>query len=429
MKPLKNWLIKISKSIDTFCNKIFDLFMTYFRRYYLILVFAVIFVLSFLVRWVFIRYLSGDMYGALLPWFNFLKQNGGFKAMGSYPWTPQVISKPGDYPVAYINILALLSYLPLDGIVSIKLSSILFDYILAFGVIKLIRLWNKNHYFSLISFIVLVFFPTSILNSGLWGQADQMYVALVVWTLYFLIREKHGWAMVLLGFAIAIKLQTTFFLPVLVFLWLNKAFKLRSLIILFAAIFVTFIPSYIAGAPFNMPFDMYKLQITGLYKNANYGAGSIYAFFEFSGLKGGINAGAGIIGAFTAIGVAILVLFHYKVPATPKNTIYVAVLFSLLSPFVLPHMHERYFYMADAFVILYVLVYKRKYWLGLLMSFSSVLAYTHFLMGGYIFKFLDQDSVRLAALINLFLIIYLIYEAPKVLEKIENENNLNPRLN
>lgn len=131
--------------------------------------------------------------------------------MGSYPWTPQVISKPGDYPVAYINILALLSYLPLDGIVSIKLSSILFDYILAFGVIKLIRLWNKNHYFSLISFIVLVFFPTSILNSGLWGQADQMYVALVVWTLYFLIREKHGWAMVLLGFAIAIKLQTTFF--------------------------------------------------------------------------------------------------------------------------------------------------------------------------------------------------------------------------
>ena len=53
------------------------------------------------------------------------------------------------------------------------------------------------------------------------------------------------------------------------------------------------------------------------------------------------------------------------------------------------------------------------------MSFSSVLTYSHFLMGGYIFKFLDQDSVRLAASINLFLIIYLIYEAPKILEKYE----------
>lgn len=425
MRRFKERLTIIPQKIDAYSNTAFDGFMNFFRKYYLILVFAAIFALSFLVRWVFIPYLSGDMYGALLPWFNFLKQNGGFKALGTYPWSPSVISKPGDYPVAYINILALLSYLPLDGIMSIKLSSMLFDYILAFGIIKIIRLWNKNNYFSLVSFIVLVFFPTSILNSALWGQADQMYVGLVVWTLYFLIRKKHGWAMLLLGLAIAIKLQTTFFLPVLVFLWLNKEFKLRSLIILFAAIFLTFIPSYIAGAPFKMPFDMYKLQVTGLYKNANYGAGSIYAFFEFSSLKEGINKGAGVLVAFTAIGVALLVLFHHKIPATPKNTIYVSVLFSLLSPFVLPHMHERYFYMADAFVILYVLIYKRKYWLALLMSFSSVLAYTHFLMGGYIFKFLGQDSVRLAALINLFLIIYLVYEAPKVLEKKENEKEIN----
>ncbi len=428
MNYLKELFTLVTTKIEHFCNTVFDGFMTLFRKYYLILVFAVILLLSFFVRWIFIPYLSGDMYGALLPWFNFLKQNGGFKAMGTYPWDASLISKPGDYPVAYINILALLSYLPLDGIMSIKLSSILFDYILAFGVIKLIRLWNKNNFFSLISFIVLVFFPTSILNSALWGQADQMYVALVVWTLYFLIQKKHGWAMLLLGFAIAIKLQSTFFLPVLVFLWLNKEFKLRSLLILFAAIFLTFIPSYLAGARFAMPFEMYKLQVTGLYKNANYGAGSIYAFFEFSGLKDGINDGAGMIVAFTAIGVALLALFHYKVPATPKNTIYVAVLFSLLSPFVLPHMHERYFYMADAFVILYVLIYKRKYWLGLLMSFSSVLAYTHFLMGGYIFKFLGQDSVRLAALINLFIIIYLVYDAPKVLEKTAIEEEINPSL-
>lgn len=425
MRRFKERLTIIPQKIDAYSNTAFDGFMNFFRKYYLILVFVAIFALSFLVRWIFIPYLSGDMYGALLPWFNFLKQNGGFKALGTYPWSPSVISKPGDYPVAYINILALLSYLPLDGIMSIKLSSMLFDYILAFGIIKIIRLWNKNNYFSLVSFIVLVFFPTSILNSALWGQADQMYVGLVVWTLYFLIRKKHGWAMLLLGLAIAIKLQTTFFLPVLVFLWLNKEFKLRSLIILFAAIFLTFIPSYIAGAPFKMPFDMYKLQVTGLYKNANYGAGSIYAFFEFSSLKEGINKGAGVLVAFTAIGVALLVLFHHKIPATPKNTIYVSVFFSLLSPFVLPHMHERYFYMADAFVILYVLIYKRKYWLALLMSFSSVLAYTHFLMGGYIFKFLGQDSVRLAALINLFLIIYLVCEAPKVLEKKENEKEIN----
>lgn len=51
------------------------------------------------------------------------------------------------------------------------------------------------------------------------------------------------------------------------------------------------------------------------------------------------------------------------------------------------------------------------------MSFSSVLTYTHFLTGQYIFKFLDKDCVRLAALINLGLMIALIIDAKNVLEK------------
>lgn len=51
------------------------------------------------------------------------------------------------------------------------------------------------------------------------------------------------------------------------------------------------------------------------------------------------------------------------------------------------------------------------------MSFSSVLTYTHFLTGQYIFKFLDKDCVRLSALINLGLIIALIIDAKSVLEK------------
>lgn len=419
MKTLKNIFLSIIHAIDTFCEKVYDGFMKFFRRFYLWIVLLVIVVVSFLVRWSFKDYLSGDMYYSLLTWFNYLKGNGGFTALATYPWNEMGLIKAGDYPVAYINILALLSYLPMEGIHSIKLTSILFDYLLAIGALLLIRTFNKNNFFSLISFTILIFFPTSVLNSSLWGQCDQMYVALVVWTLYLLIKNKQGVAMLFLGIALALKLQTSFFLPVLVFMWLNKRFKIRYVLVLALAFFATFLPSYIAGAPFRMPFDMYKLQLTGLYKGQNYGAGSIYAFFEFSKLRDGINAGAGILFAFIAIGVTLLYLFHYKVPATNKNLVYVSVLFSLISPFVLPHMHERYFYMADAFLIIYVLVYKRKYAFAALMSFSSVLAYTHFLMGDYIFKFLGQDSVRLAAGINLALIIALILEAPKVLEKEE----------
>ena len=74
--------------------------------------------------------------------------------------------------------------------------------------------------------------------------------------------------------------------------------------------------------------------------------------------------------------------------------------------------------MADIFILLYVIVFKRKYYLAALMIFSSFNNYTHFLTGEYIFKFLGQDSVRLSALINFFIIISLIKDF-----KIIKQNN------
>lgn len=408
---------RMNQSIERFTNFLYTHFMTFFRKHYLWLVFAVILVLSFIVRYAFLPFLSGDMGNFLSPWFEYLRANGGFKAMGTYPWDTTVISQPGDYPVGYFNLLALLSYLPGDGVTLIKLSSIFFDYVLAFAALGIIRTFSKNKFLQLIAFTCLVFFPTSILNSAVWGQADQLYVSLIVLTILLLVKKKPLWAMIPLGLALSVKIQTTFFLPVLVFMWLNKKFKLRYFLLAFLVTFMTFVPSYLAGAPFNMPFSMYVNQVTSMYRNANYGSGSLYAFFEMGVFKDGINAGADLALATTLIGITLLFLFHYKVPATSKNIVYVATLFSLVSPFVLPHMHERYFYFADVMLIIYVFVYRRKYFFAFLMSFSSLLTYTHFLSGQYIFKFLGTDSVRLAALINLALIVLVAIDGRHVLLK------------
>lgn len=407
----------VLQKVDCFLERVNDGFLKFFRKHYIWIVFFVIFVGSLVVRIAFFPFISGDMRHALLTWFNYLKSNGGFKALRTYPWDTSVITKPGDYPVAYINLLALLSYLPGEGVNLIKSSSIIFDYVLAFGALFIVREFNKNKFLSLITFTVFVFFPTSVLNSSIWGQADQMYAALIVWSLWLLFKDKPRLATVPLGFALAVKLQAVFFIPVLIFMWLAKRFKLRHLLYLPLVMFMTFLPSYLAGAPFKMPFEMYNEQINTLYRNANYGAGSVYAFFEMWQFRDGINNYAGVVSAFIVVGVTLLFLYHYEIPATNKNLVFVTTLFALVVPFVLPHMHERYFYLADAFVILYVIVYRRKYVLAVLMSFSSVLAYTHFLTGEYIFKFLNTDSVRLAALLNLAIIITLIYDAGKVLEK------------
>ncbi len=172
-----------------------------------------------------------------------------------------------------------------------------------------------------------------------------------------------------------------------------------------------------------MPFKAYINQM-GLYMNANYGAGSIYAFLEMTSLKDCFNKGFNIILALMLVLIMMFVIYYKKIAATPKNIIYVASLFALLCPFVLPHMHERYFFMADMLILIYVFVYQKQYYLAALMIFSSFNNYTHFLTGEYIFKFLGQDCVRLSALINLIILVMLLKELPKLERQVELQEKL-----
>ena len=71
-------------------------------------------IVALLARFAFFAYPSGDYTQFLQPWFEELKAAGGLAAIGL---------PVGDYMVTYLYILALLTYLPLPGIVSIKIVS------------------------------------------------------------------------------------------------------------------------------------------------------------------------------------------------------------------------------------------------------------------------------------------------------------------
>lgn len=416
MKTKFNTLIS---NFNNWCNKSFDTFNTWFRKHLLLIVFLFVTIVALIARTAFINYTSGDMACPLIPWFNYLRENGNFKALGNYPnweiYLSNGIKVPCDYPVSYINILAFLSLFSSNAIATIKWSTFIADILLALGVLFIVHYFTKNKFISLISYICVLFAPSVFANSALWGQCDQTYVAIIVWAFYLLLKEKNCLASILIGLAISLKLQSVFFLPFLVFLWLNKKYRMGNLLIIFVTIFITFIPSYIAGAPFVMPFNAYINQM-GLYPNVNYGSASMYAFLEMT--KN--NEVFSLSFALIIILLVLFVFYYKKVTCTKKNMVYVAAFFALICPFVLPHMHERYFFMADIFILIYVFVFKKQYYLAALMIFSSVNNYTHFLTGAYIFKFLDQDCVRLSALINLFIIIKLI----RNFKDLEREQNV-----
>jgi len=418
---MKAKLKQFLNSFNQFCDNAFNKFSKWFRKYLLLIVFICVTIAAVFLRTSFLDYVSGDMYCPLIPWFNYFRENG-FKALGTYPnWQITLengIKVPCDYPVSYMNILAFLSLFSSNALYTIKWSCFISDFALAIAVSLIVHHFLKNKYVSLISYIVVLFAPSVIANSALWGQCDQLYVAITLFSLYLLLKNHNCFASLLLGLAISLKLQSVFILPLLGFLWLNKKYRIWNFGLIFLAIFVTFIPSYIAGAPFVMPFKAYINQM-GLYMNANYGAGSIYAFLEMDSLKDGFNNGFNIILALMLILIMMFVIYYKKISATPKNIIYVASLFALLCPFVLPHMHERYFFMADMLILIYVLVYQKQYYLAALMIFSSFNNYTHFLTGEYIFKFLGQDCVRLSALINLIILVMLLKELPKLEKQVE----------
>lgn len=390
-----------------------DRFLDFMKKNIVWIAAVLVVILSAFVRWSFRGYVSGDMKNALQPWTVFLRENGGFFALKYYPhFTP----KACDYPVAYIELLALLSYLPCDEVTAIKLSSFFFDYLLAAGGYFLAKEITGKKSCGVVALCAVCLMPTGILNSAVWGQCDQLYACGAAWSLYFAIRGRRNLSAFVIGLAFANKPQAVFFLPVLAWLFLAKKMRVRNLLMIAAGYLITFLPAYCFGTPFAEPFAMFFTQL-GKYPNANYGAANIYAFLQFKNVYDYLNNGAAVLFAAAVVGSVLAMLFRKDFSPSPVNCMLVTALFAVLMPYVLPHMHERYFFLADVTVILYAIISGRRYFLIPMMQFSSLLCYTHFLFGGYIITSLGEGCVQLAAVINTVVLCFLLYDLKERMTK------------
>jgi Gpi18-like mannosyltransferase len=54
--------------------------------------------------------------------------------------------------------------------------------------------------------------------------------------------------------------------------------------------------------------------------------------------------------------------------------------FALAIPFLLPEMHERYFYLADVLSIIYAFYFPRYFYVAVIMQLCSLLSYAPYLM-------------------------------------------------
>ena len=301
-------------------------------------------VVAFLVRLYWFDWQSGDYTIYLEPWFTQLKDNGGLAALKD---------PIGDYNVSYLFLMALLTYLPIQPLYSIKLLSCLADFVLA---IYAARIGNRlgGKWTGLCLYAVFLFWPEFVLNSGAWAQCDAIYSAALVSCLYYLMAVKPVKASVAFGVAVAFKLQAVFFGPVILLCLLKRKLKIRHLPLMVLPYVLFLIPPALAGRKILEMLTIYFKQ-TGTYSSSlSMNAPALLRILPDT-LSEPIQKGI----AYTAIlvcGVLVLATLWWAFRKWSVISDHELLLFSafflFLIPYLLPYMHERYFYPAMCMILL-----------------------------------------------------------------------------
>ncbi|MEU2288613.1 glycosyltransferase 87 family protein [Streptomyces sp. NPDC013178] len=325
---------------------------------------------------------SGDYLTFLDPWYRHIASQGGFRAL----------AEPGfsDYNVPYLYVLSALTYLPLPALTGIKCVSILFDLVLAYYTFRIVsRLRPTPSWAALGAAAVVLFLPTVVTNSGWWGQCDSIYAAFLAGGIHHVLRRRSWWACAFFGIALAVKFQAVFLFPFLLVLVLVGRVPWRCLLAVPGAYLALDVPALLLGADPWPLLTVYARQ-TDTYKLLSLQAPSLYEFVSVPGETDGVRtAGVLVAAAIVSLLTGLAVWFLRRgrtgapdcgpgVPGlTDTRIVLLAACSAVVVPFLLPSMHERYFYVADVLTVITAFALPRRLWyvpvLVQLASFGSYL--------------------------------------------------------
>jgi len=349
-----------------------------------------------LVRVLFFDHETGDYLTFLKPWTQYFRENGGFAGLGR---------SIGNYNIPYLTFLALFSYIPVNELYLIKLLSVGFDLLLAVSIAKLVLTASGCCSRYLISFAVAMMLPTVLLNGSCWGQCDSIYGGLAVLSVYFVLSDRPWHSMAALALAFAFKLQAIFIFPVfLVFLY-TKKLKLYHLPLFPAVYFIAVSPAMLAGRGVLDTLLIYVNQGSTVGSSLNYNSPSVFSLF-YNVTDPAAYSRAGIIGAFAFCILMFALLFLLRKRLGSRALIFSAFIFALVVPLLLPHMHERYFFLADVLSLAAAFIMPKAAPVPLLCSFASLLGYHAYLKNRFLLLMhWGFYALALAAFIALLLII------------------------
>jgi len=355
-------------------------------------------------RWPWRNELTTDVRFFFAPWYDVLTQNGGLAAL-RYPFY--------NYNPPYLYLLTAATWLPVPELVAIKLIPVVFDLLLGYAGYLIVRQYTRGHGRALLAAALLVLAPTVVLNSAWWGQCDSIYAAFSLLALHHQLRNRTVLAWALLGVAVGFKLQALFLVPALITVLACRGVRIRTALTAACAFVGTFVallvPAWLAGASWADLLRIYPAQVAASntlasrtlhellgdpsmpYATGGGGQGAApAAAFTYNAPSGyqwlPMDAGrgwfvVGIVAAAAVVGGAGLLAYRHRHTFGPRALLAVTAFQSTAIPFLLPAMHDRYFYVADAVLIAAACVLPPMIPAAVLAQVASLTAYGVILWG------------------------------------------------
>lgn len=300
--------------------------------------------LSLFLRVALLDHVTLDYQDFLSKWVEYYRQNGGFAALKA---------PVGNYNVPYLYLLAFLSYLPMPDLYGIKLFSILFDILLAWGGLRLAKCLTADKKAPLCAFAALLFLPTVVLNGSCWGQCDSVWAALCVLALVEGLKNRPVPSLALLALAFSFKLQAIFIIPLWCALWFTRRMKFSHFFVFPAVFAITMLPALLAGKPVGGILRVYLDQAGSsvAWQTMNYNSPSAFALLPYQFQVAPWVPKAAILAAFGFMLAVLLLLFVRREQADAAALALAGAALSLGIPFFLPYMHERYFFLGTVLLV------------------------------------------------------------------------------
>jgi len=336
---------------------------------------------------------------SLLPWYEYIAEHGIFNSLSDNFY---------NYPPSYlyfISIITLFKFIP--PVMGIKIISILFDFIAAYFVFKIVKLKYLKGPVPFNASLIFLFAPTVFFNSAVWGQCDIIYTVGILAVVYYCLTERDLLAIISFGIAISFKLQAAFIVPFLLLLFLKGKIRWWLFFLIPGIFALTLIPAWIAGRPFEELFLVYINQ-ANTYNRITMGAPNLYQWLD--------NAYYSIfvrMGLLLTTGLVVLGLYSILESKTKIDHNFIIILSTLsvlTIPFFLPKMHERYFFTADVLSIVYAFFFPKYYYVPIVIGLTSFITYVDYL---FEITFISNDLLPFAIIGMIAIIVHHLIKQSK----------------